>query len=406
MDYFDILLAKKLNGGGGGDITIEDLTITANGEYRAPSGKAYGKVTANVPAPSNALFKQTLSDLPSPIATFTGADAPLDSLKASIVGVQSGSGDPSPDNVRPLTGWTECEVTRTGKNLINPNSWEQGVLSTSDGKTVNPSSYWVYSKDYIKTIPNGNITLSLNVNNRSLIYIYDKDKNFTRTAQVAVGDRTKNVTLSNNEVYLRFALNIAGVQEAITPSTASNYEPQAEVGETATTYEPYNGNTYTIAFKDSSDNPINVYRGTIDITTGVATITEVVVDMEDIPWSWMSSDNRFRVTSSQLDSIGLPAKKNGVVNVNCSMYPKYTAGMTDDYIGQSNTSQNLFLYASTYAGDVSALITATTGQQLAYEIATPIIMQFDPIALRSNGVTNISVNCGEVTELKYFSDTP
>ena len=38
MDYFDILLAKKLNGGGG-DITIEDLYVNANGEYRAPSGK-------------------------------------------------------------------------------------------------------------------------------------------------------------------------------------------------------------------------------------------------------------------------------------------------------------------------------------------------------------------------------
>jgi hypothetical protein len=46
------------------------------------------------------------------------------------------------------------------------------------------------------------------------------------------------------------------------------------------------------------------------------------------------------------------------------------------------------------------------GVELAYELATPIVMQFDPISLRSNGVTNISVDCGEVTELKYFSDTP
>ena len=122
MDYFDILLAKKLNGGGGGDITIEDLAITANGEYRAPSGKAFGKVTANVPAPSNAIFKQTLTGLPSPIATFTGTDAPIDSLKASIVGVQD------------LHGYDSPWVGGAGKNLLK--------LSISDIKHKNTVGTW------------------------------------------------------------------------------------------------------------------------------------------------------------------------------------------------------------------------------------------------------------------------
>ena len=36
-------------GGGGGDITVESKSITANGEYTAPSGKAYSPVTVNVP---------------------------------------------------------------------------------------------------------------------------------------------------------------------------------------------------------------------------------------------------------------------------------------------------------------------------------------------------------------------
>ena len=61
MDYFDILLAKKLNGGGGSPIDLQTLTVTENGEQDAPSGVAYNKVITNVPAPSNALFKQTLN---------------------------------------------------------------------------------------------------------------------------------------------------------------------------------------------------------------------------------------------------------------------------------------------------------------------------------------------------------
>mgnify|MGYP007122103137 CR=1 FL=1 len=50
MDYFDILLAKKLSGGGGGgEITVEGLTVNDNGTYTAPSGKAYSPVVVNLP---------------------------------------------------------------------------------------------------------------------------------------------------------------------------------------------------------------------------------------------------------------------------------------------------------------------------------------------------------------------
>ena len=37
------------NGGGGGGVTVEALTVTENGTYTAPSGKAYSPVKVNVP---------------------------------------------------------------------------------------------------------------------------------------------------------------------------------------------------------------------------------------------------------------------------------------------------------------------------------------------------------------------
>jgi len=48
MDLFDLALYRALNKGGGGDITVEPLTVTANGQYAAPSGKAYSPVGVNV----------------------------------------------------------------------------------------------------------------------------------------------------------------------------------------------------------------------------------------------------------------------------------------------------------------------------------------------------------------------
>ena len=48
MDFYELLLAKKLNGGGGSSVTVESLSVTENGTYTAPTGKAYSPVNVNV----------------------------------------------------------------------------------------------------------------------------------------------------------------------------------------------------------------------------------------------------------------------------------------------------------------------------------------------------------------------
>lgn len=53
--------------------------------------------------------------IPGPVVTFeTNLAKGLTSLKVLITAQQSGSGDPSPTNVRPITGWTGCTITRQG----------------------------------------------------------------------------------------------------------------------------------------------------------------------------------------------------------------------------------------------------------------------------------------------------
>ena len=72
--------------GSGGEIVLEDITITENGEVTAPSGKAYKKITTNVPLPQNAyLLKSATSypiapsllPLPKAEVTFEGNKAEL-----------------------------------------------------------------------------------------------------------------------------------------------------------------------------------------------------------------------------------------------------------------------------------------------------------------------------------------
>lgn len=45
----EIFLEAVAERGSGGDITVESLSVTENGEHTAPSGKAYSPVTVNVP---------------------------------------------------------------------------------------------------------------------------------------------------------------------------------------------------------------------------------------------------------------------------------------------------------------------------------------------------------------------
>lgn len=50
MDSLTILALKKAEGGGGGgDITVESLSVSQNGTYTATTGKAYSPVTVSVP---------------------------------------------------------------------------------------------------------------------------------------------------------------------------------------------------------------------------------------------------------------------------------------------------------------------------------------------------------------------
>lgn len=66
-----------------------------------------------------------------------GGDA-VTSLVAQIDPVQAGSGDPSPTNVRPITGWTGCNVNVNGRNFLECNVTEaytaySGITVTQRG---------------------------------------------------------------------------------------------------------------------------------------------------------------------------------------------------------------------------------------------------------------------------------
>ena len=57
----------------------------------------------------------------NPVTFETDLAKPLKSLVANFLPVQSGTGDPSPTNIRPITGWTGLNVQHFPKNLLSIN---------------------------------------------------------------------------------------------------------------------------------------------------------------------------------------------------------------------------------------------------------------------------------------------
>ena len=114
---------------------------------------------------------------------------------------------------------------------------------------------------------------------------------------------------------------------------------QAELGSTATAYEPYQGTTYDITFPTEAGT---VYGGTVDVVTGVLT-----VDRANIP-----SYNGETITEPWLSSMD-----------------EYTPGATP-----------------------------TTGAQVVYKLSTPLTYQLTPQTVAALvGQNYVWADTGDVT---------
>ena len=109
---------------------IEDMTVSAEEiETAGPTVEKQvdpqtGAVNLNFGFTKNQATTATTVG-PVPLATFDAsvADMPLKELLVNIEPVQEGSGDPSPANIRPIIGWTGCNIYRSGTDMNTPTTY-------------------------------------------------------------------------------------------------------------------------------------------------------------------------------------------------------------------------------------------------------------------------------------------
>ncbi len=352
------------------------------------------------------------------IVSFRTSEAlPFSGARIEFSPVQAGSGDPSPDNVREITGWTGIEIARSGKNLVQFQRDSYGPI----GSYMNGNSGW-YNTSAIKdaVLRNRTITYSAYIdatgvegNSHSEVKIWTKnmDGSWAHIGvagnQIDGGSKGWSSVTINTGNRKEIAMGVSLQKGAIISNG------MVEVGDTATEFEQYIGGTESASFGQT------VYGGWCDPFKGIGEITWVSDIISNFSVALNSnSENAWSNwhINPQASSFLHPKNKYGFPHSECwVMCDSFLAMKQDDLreneerpiIWMASTSTVLDSIRIKYRADC-ALTAAEFKEKygnvrITYAIETPIPFTFTPATLSTLvGVNNFWSNAnGPINEVAY-----
>lgn len=347
------------------------------------------------------------------VASFSdGADdVPVKDLTVAIEPVQSGSGDPSPENIRPISGWTGAKVTKTGKNWL-----DKTLLSDISAYDDLASGY--YYTEPITLVPNTQYvmspssTSSLGVSDYYVLYINpsDSDPDYLVITNQAIKypveeGLPKTVTFTTGAtgtIRLGVVMVSGGPkQSALTAFMSINY--QLELGSTATAYEPYQGETYEV---DWTTEAGTVYGGTLDVTTGVLTVDSAMVTLSQLTdWGDFSTLSN-GVMRTPVPFIVKQSNAEVTTATMSTRKPKaYGPIQVQDVDSFAVNSSGYVIVPMDREITVEEFLAECGNDQLCYPLSISQTYQLTPQEVSTVlGQNNIFADCGNVT-VQYRADT-
>lgn len=190
--------------------------------------------------------------------------------------IQEGTGDPSPENIRTISGRTGLTAYVSGKNLIPNIKYQANANSVYLGaNTANNELY----------LPIGTYTLSVEYlnNTHSGAYYRLASDSANRPIWASTTTAVTGPFTVDKDEPLNLWLNKS---DGISANNIGNF--QVEAGSTATEYTQYTGHTYPISWQTEAGT---VYGGTLDIVNGVLTVDWDYIasyNGETLPGEWIS----------------------------------------------------------------------------------------------------------------------
>lgn len=313
------------------------------------------------------------------IATFPdGADnVPVKSLKVDI--------EPN------LSGVSSVNVYRMGKNLIGKNGgWNSsGVYEPtasaicSEKLKVNQGLQFIAQKSQAFTSTWSELR----------VIVFDTNGDYvSQSVVLGYSALVSSVyTVGANVGFIAFSVYLNGNDK----SNIDSFNVMVEVGNTATTYEPYNGTTYPISLGGT------YYGGTLDVTNGSLTVKYGRVDLGSLDWNYNSTNQRMDCIST-INNLKAPSSNFVAFNGVCAIYTIVSNQALADKCVAINISGSLRIKDLDYT-DATAFKTAMSGKYLTYELATPTTVTLTPTQVKTLlGNNNIFADSGNVNEVVYF----
>ena len=408
-DYTDREKTKLAGVETGATKTTIDSTLTVTGD--AADAKAVGDAIANEDKKALSAFATDTAS--GAIASFAdGADSiPMKDVLIHIEPVQAGSGDPSPDNVRAINGWTGAQVTRCQKNMAEPvfeSATKNGITAVrqSDGSYLFNGTATKETNFYPGSANSDAITMPIPRNTpltisgcpdgaggstwRLIAWYYKGNTYLNRSTQ----ELGRGATINDSEADgIRFSMQIKS------GATCENlvFRPMLRLAsDTDSAYEPYSGQTYSISFPTSAGT---VYGGILDVTSGILTVTHKLYTFDGSEnWTAGNHDKRYEFNLTGLpdyiktwasggrglSNIGVYDGSNYATNVN------YITSRTS--IGASNTGSKIHVLATppsiaTTVAELKSFL-ANTPEQWYAPLQTPQTYQLSPQEITSLLGTN------------------
>ena len=389
---------------------------------------------AGVEADVSSLNTQLLASMPhdtasGSIASFPdGAAMPIRDLSVDIEPVQAGSGDPSPDNVRPISGWTEAKVTRTGKNLLPTGlsaaaTGNATVTPTQSGgyvlsATANSSWLWARINTILaRPLAGKRVVFSFNIEidhdqNPQTIFSLRKADGTVIISKTASYSQDRNLYIDipadvEADSYLAMTLYVTTSTSVQVGWKTTYTDLQMEIVDssvtTPTSYESYQGQTYTIDLDGTR------YGGTLDVTSGKLTITHNgvsvtganVANVYSSPLPYVTVNVAGVATSLITDTTG------GAISDTLTLY-RYTSASGHENTFYFNNGV-MYIREPTFIDttDKNSAISSLNNSPVfvVYPLATPIEVDLTPTEITTLlGTNNIWADAGDTT-VDYYADT-
>lgn len=374
-----------------------DATLTVSGA--AADAKAAGDaIRSNTSAAAEA-ERLALAAFPQDtasggVAFFPdgGDGAPVADLTVTMYPSIAGSGDPSPSNVRAISGRTQVTIIRAGKHIYNKlisadtcsnnngatHTSSDGVLAITpkvDTSASNSGVYFSYSSSTL-----WNMVYVLRAAGRSATISFEA-KASVLPVQMRAGTLTSSSYPNLTTDWARYTATIpASDSGAIVfyanrlaqSSVISIRNVMVSAGDVGA-WDTYKGQTYDFAMPSAAGT---VYRGTLDATTGALRVTWASVDMGSLTYGW-NSNGYFYSTSLRSGSARAP----GIDNMLCEkLAVSYAAAasMPDHSIKGLADGADIYLKYSEASGSAATVKSLLNGCKLVYELATPISYTLTP----------------------------